>query len=120
MTGEFMIFDWDKAARMIQKRKPKVAGAGLHGNWGNTGAEIYSHGRPHMPSYTYLASTWAVPELWMDGKVYACYRMEHEVPEWDANTKWPNSALDILRKGDTYGNDRSRSQKCRVSVQDTH
>ena len=25
-----------------------------------------------------------------------CFRMEHEVPGWSSDTKWPQSALDIL------------------------
>lgn len=25
-----------------------------------------------------------------------CYRMKHEVPHWNSDTKWPQSALDIL------------------------
>ena len=49
-----------------------------------------------MNDYTYLSSTWAVPELDMDGEIVDCYRMEHEVPGWNSNTKWPQSALDIL------------------------
>lgn len=27
---ELMVFDWDKAARLIQEKKPKWATAGLH------------------------------------------------------------------------------------------
>ena len=49
-----------------------------------------------MGDYTYLASTWAVPELDMDGDIVECFRMEHEVPGWDSKTKWPKSALNIL------------------------
>ena len=35
--------------------------------------------------------------LTVDGDVIECYRMEHEVPEWGSKTKWPQSALDILK-----------------------
>ena len=49
-----------------------------------------------MDDYTYLASTWAVPELDMDGDIVECFRMGHEVPGWNSKTKWPKSALDIL------------------------
>lgn len=31
--NERMIFDWDKAARIIAERKPKEAMAGLRGDW---------------------------------------------------------------------------------------
>lgn len=93
---EKMIFDWDKAARLIKERKPECASAGLRDDWGCTGGTIYEDGKPVMDDYTYLASTWAVPELNMDGDIMECFRMEHEVPGWDSDTKWPKSALDIL------------------------
>lgn len=32
----------------------------------------------------------------VDGDIVECFRMEHEVPRWNAKTKWPKSALDIL------------------------
>lgn len=93
---ELMIFDWDKAARLIRERKPECAVAGLLGDWEYTSGTIYESGKPVMDDYTYLSSTWAVPELNMDGEIVDCYRMEHEVPSWNSNTKWPQSALDIL------------------------
>ena len=93
---ELMVFDWDKAARLIQEKKPKWATAGLHSDWEYTGGTIYEDGKPVMDDYTYLASTWAVPELDMDGYIVECYRMKHEVPYWNSDTKWPQSALDIL------------------------
>lgn len=93
---ELMVFDWDKAARLIRERKPKCASAGLRSDWKYTGGTIYEDGKPVMDDYTYLASTWAVPELYMDGDIVECYRMKHEVPYWNSDTKWPQSALDIL------------------------
>lgn len=93
---ELMVFDWDKAARLIRERKPGYAAAGLRSDWGYTGGAIYEDGKTVMDDYTYLASTWAVPELYMDGDIEECFRMKHEVPEWDSDTKWPKSALDIL------------------------
>ena len=93
---EMMVFDWDKAATLIKERKPECASAGLRNDWEWTGGTIYEDGEPVMDDYTYLASTWAVSELNMDGDIVECFRMEHEVPEWNSNTKWPQSALDIL------------------------
>ena len=93
---EMMVFDWEKAARLIRERKPKCASAGLRSDWEYTGGKIYEDGKPVMDDYTYLASTWAVPEIDIDGEVIDCYRMENEVPGWSAKTKWPKSALDIL------------------------
>ena len=93
---ELMVFDWDKAARLIRERKPECASAGLRSDWEYTGGTIYEDGKPVMDDYTYLASTWAVPELDVDGDIVECFRMEHEVPKWNSDTKWPQSALDIL------------------------
>lgn len=49
-----------------------------------------------MDDYTYLSSTWAVPELKIGDVLVPCYRMKSEVPGWGSDTKWPKSALDIL------------------------
>ena len=96
---EQMVFDWDKAARIIKERQPDFVMAGLRDDWENTGGIIYADGQPEKYSSTFLASTWAVPELDIDGEVIPCYRMASEVPKWGSKTKWPKSALDIL-KGD--------------------
>ena len=93
---ELMVFDWDKAARLIRERNPTRAGAGLAGDWEWTGGTIFADGKPDTESYTYLSSTWATPQIDLDGDIVACYRMQSAVPEWDADTKWPQSALDIL------------------------
>jgi hypothetical protein len=94
---ELMVFDWEKAARLIVERKPEVASAGLCSDWKWTGGEIWRDGVPVTDSYTYLASTWAVPELDLDGDVVECFRMESECPTWNSDTKWPESALAIVR-----------------------
>ena len=96
---ELMVFDWDKAAKRIAEVHPESASAGLSGDWGWTGGEIYCDGKPIKSEYTFLASTWATPELEMDGDVEPCYRMKSEVPDWDSDTKWPDSALKILFSG---------------------
>ena len=91
-----MVFDWDKAARLIKERNGTEARAGLAGDWEYTGGIIFSDGKPDMESYTYLASTWATPELEIDGDLMDCFLMESETPGWDEETKWPESALVIL------------------------
>ena len=96
---EQMVFDWDKAARLIVETKPEFAAAGLRDDWEYTGGTIYDEGEPVMDDYTYLASTWAVPELSLEGEIVECYVMKSET-EWDEDTKWPDSALKIL-KGET-------------------
>ena len=94
--NELKVFDWDKAARLIKERKPDYASAGLDEDWEWTGGEIYSNNKPVTDDYTYLASTWATPAICIDGDFIDCYKMEHEVPDWNAETKWPESALKIL------------------------
>ena len=95
---ELMVFDWIKAAKLIKKRKPLHASAGLKNDWNWTGGEIYSRGKIILKdnTYTYLASTWAEPELEMDGEICSCYRMQSKTPGWDAKTYWPEEALLIL------------------------
>ena len=94
---EQMVFDWDKAAELIRKTRPNIAGAGLRSDWEYTGGTIYEDGEIVRNSYTYLSSTWAVPELDMDGVKVECYRMQSEVPKWGHGTKWPESAVKILQ-----------------------
>lgn len=94
---EVMVFDWDKAAEIIKKRKPTYAAAGLRQDWENTGGLIYKQGQPIFDKYTYLASTWAFPELEIDGETIACYRIMNDFSDWNAKTKWPKSALTILK-----------------------
>ena len=96
---ELMVFDWDKAAKLIKESGLKNASAGLRRDWEYTGGEIFTDGQPNLDDYTYLASTWATPELMIDGEVVECYRMQSETPGWDSDTKWPESALAILKGG---------------------
>ena len=96
---ELMVFDWDKAAQLIRETNPQMASAGLKSDWEYTGGPIYCEGQPvpEDDTYTYLASTWATPELDMDGNVMDCYKMQSETPDWDSDTYWPESALKILK-----------------------
>jgi hypothetical protein len=92
-----MVFDWDKAAQLIRERQPQRASAGLRGDWEWTGGTIYQDGKPVTNDYTFLASNWATPELSLDGVVVECWRYQKDAPGWDSDTKWPESALAILR-----------------------
>jgi hypothetical protein len=101
------VFDWKKAAELIRDTNPIVASAGLSGDWEYTGGKIFEDGQP-VPSgdtYTYLASTWATPELDLDGETIDCWIWEYDSPGWDAKKKqggwdsgtyWPPEALAIL------------------------
>ena len=93
-----MVFDWHKAAQLIAERRPERASAGLAGDWEWTGGPIYENGAPipREMTYVYLASTWATPELDMDGETVDCYRMQGDTPGWDSETYWPDDAKAIL------------------------
>ena len=105
---EMMIFDWLKAAEIIKKLGIKEASAGLRGDWEYTGGEIFANGKPvdSVDTYTFLASTWATPELEVDGEIIECYMLQLEMLDlhergiiaglWGAETYWPQEALDIL------------------------
>lgn len=94
---EMMVFDWLKAARIIKERKPKKVMAGLRDDWEYTGGMIYEDGHVPLPDdLMYLASTWAVPELNVDGDIVECYIMKSQT-NWDAETYWPEEALDVLK-----------------------
>ena len=96
--NKMMVFDWLKAATLIKERQPKVASAGLKDDWEWTGGEIYKDSKPVSKddTYTYLASTWAVPELSLDGDIIECWEFEDELPGWGEGTYWPSEALAIL------------------------
>lgn len=95
---ERKVFDWDKAARLIKESGTKNAQAGLKEDYEWTGGVIYSDGRPVSKDYTYLASVWATPTLYLDENEVDCYVMESKA-SWDSDTKWPPSAIAILRAG---------------------
>ncbi|KPG55760.1 hypothetical protein AN916_08325 [Mycobacteroides immunogenum] len=94
------VFDWVRAAEIIRDAKPEYASAGLAMDWEYTGGLIYDDGAP-VPiddTYTYLASTWATPELKIDGDVLDCWTWADE-SGWDAGTYWPEEALEVLNGG---------------------
>src|SRR5208283_5455948 len=95
---KMMVFDWDKAAKIIMERNIQNAAAGLSGDWEWTGGYILKDGKPDFDSYTYLASLWAIPELSLDGgeSFIVCWIYQEDSPGWDSKTKWPQSALDII------------------------
>jgi hypothetical protein len=96
------VFDWVTAARLIKDTKPRQAKAGLQDDWEWTGGVIYTaDGIPDEDdTYIYLASTWAIPELDMDGEVRDCWVWMDESPGWDENTYWPPEARSILSSVD--------------------
>ena len=92
---ELMVFDWIKAAKWIKEKGLANVAAGLRSDWEWTGGNILEDGKIPDDSYTYLASTWAVPEIEFDGNVESCFIMQSESPGWDSKTFWPKEAREI-------------------------
>ncbi len=92
-----MVFDWNTAAKLIKERNPQKASAGLRSDWEWTGGDIYKDGQPCLDDYTFLSSTWATPEIEIDGEVIACWIYQKDSDNWNSDTKWPESALNILK-----------------------
>jgi hypothetical protein len=91
------VFDWNKAAKMILAVKPNVAIAGLSSDMSCTAGTIYKDGKPLTKSGAYLSSNWATPVIVMDdGNELPCWVYADWTDGWNANTLWPQSALDIL------------------------
>ncbi len=94
---EMKVFDWEKAAKLIKERQPDDAYAGLSEDWEYTRAAIWENNQVTDDQGTfYFASTWATPILVLHNEDIECWRMESEVPEWNARTWWPESALKII------------------------
>ena len=95
---ESMVFDWHKAAELIKKHNGITVSAGLSGDWDYTGGQILENGKivPAEDTYVYLASTWARPEIEIDGDIQDCFLMETDTPGWSSDTYWPESAVAIL------------------------
>lgn len=91
------VFDWVRAAERINEVKPSMASAGLSGDWEYTGGLIYTaDGIPDEDdTYVFLASTWAIPELSLDGAIEDCWTWQGDTG-WGAHTYWPEEARRIL------------------------
>lgn len=94
---EMKVFDWIKAAKEIKARNAQEASAGLEGDFECMGGAILIDGKPFFDGYTFLASTWATPLLKIEGDFIPCFIMKSET-EFNANTKWPKEALEILER----------------------
>lgn len=93
-----MVFDWEKATKLISASGALSASAGLRGDWEWTGGDILRDGLPipRSDTYTYLASTWAIPELDLGDGPQPCWRYANESPGWDSSTYWPDEACALL------------------------
>ena len=103
ISNKRMVFDWDKAVNIIQKRGLKNCGAGLASDFEYTAGMILSNGIPITNDYTYLASNWATPQLIIycdsdDGlldydEVVDCWVWEDET-SYDESTKFPKNLIE--------------------------
>lgn len=99
-NARMMVFDWDKASRLIAEAGDGHASAGLEDDWENTGDVIFEDRQSarHEDTRLYLASIHAVPQLKLyGGDPVPCWR-DAAGTSWDAKTRWPSSALAILRE----------------------
>lgn len=65
-----MVFDWNKAARLIKKYHPVQAYAGLTGDMENTSGLIYKDGKPVADYYKAIEQTGAQKYLFIPAKKY--------------------------------------------------
>lgn len=104
--ADFMVFDWEKAARILHDRKPFAAFAGLKDDFECTGAMIYKQGHPILlgadgeKPYTFLGSCWAKPMLvLLDEKgqpeEMECFTTDKNSP-YCCHTYWPREAVRLL------------------------
>ena len=106
---ELKVFDWIKAAQILADRKPAEAIAGLQLDMEWTAGSIWRDGAPvpRADTYTFLASSWAIPILEIDGEEIPCFKMQSETPCWDSDTYWPEEAVGLLS---TSGNQSNLEQ----------
>ena len=100
---ELMVFDWEKAVNLINENGYKNCGAGLKDDYGWTAGNILTNGKPVTNDYTYLASTWATPQLIVcsdDGYEIVheidCFVMQSET-SWGSDTKFPEDQQKRLK-----------------------
>ena len=98
-----MVFDWAKAARLIVEAGCKEASAGLASDWEYTGGAIYEEGKPVTSEErsTYLASSWAHPQICIgdrhgDGELQECWVLAADTDGWHEHTFWPPLSLSII------------------------
>lgn len=101
-----MVFDWDKAVKIILENGYKNCGAGLDSDFEYTAGMILVEGKPYDEDYTYLASTWATPQLiiYSDSdsgiddyeEVIDCYIMDSETT-YNYGTKFPEHLKELFK-----------------------
>lgn len=96
--NKLMVFDWDEAARLLKQMDAQNAEVGLESDWDWTAGNIFKDGKPILPAEwsPYCASIWATPQIRIDGYVIDCWKWAEDTDGWNAQTYWPDSALEIF------------------------
>ena len=97
------VFDWVEAAHILKQRNPGSAVAGLQDDMELTSRYIWKDGKPYLEcdDYPYLASNWTIPLLVINNEELPCWLYIDKSPGWNANTYWPQEALDIINQKET-------------------
>lgn len=101
-----MVFDWDKAVKIILANGYKNCGAGLDSDYEYTAGTILFEGNTYDEDCTYLASTWAKPQLIIYSdphsglyeyeEVIDCYIMDNETT-YHSGTKFPEHLKELFK-----------------------
>ena len=99
-----MFFDWKKAIEIIKEKRPQQAKAGLRDDWEYSGIIIYRNGKfiDREDIFINLSSTFATPELYVDGKIIECfyYKEETFTPQENKKTNIKLNGLILAVKCD--------------------
>ena len=96
-NGHARAFDWARAVKILEERKPDTATAGLSEDMEWTGTIIWKNGKPYREKGDcgFLASRWATPVLICDGAEIECWiPIEDEEIGHYADLRWPE--LEVL------------------------
>ena len=88
-----MTFDWEKAARLINHKKPFIAYAMLEDNWEQSRCKIYQGGLPVYEEGAVYSMNLRPMLVMDDGMPIPCFKMEYETNGMEV---WPRKALRIL------------------------
>lgn len=87
-----LVFDWEKAARLIREKKPYIAHAGLEDSWEREYRKIYQGGLP-VYSETFHSPNKKPVLIMNSSEPIPCCKMEYDT---NGMEPWPREALDIL------------------------
>ena len=95
-----MVFDWERAADLLRKRRPRAAYVSMVGKRErSTPVLIYKDGEiVHDSLYGWgYYDAFDTPTLLIDGDEIECFRLENTITTWALGDYWPESARRILK-----------------------